>query len=229
MSNSMGPRFVSARRAERLISAAAETVYLIDDDPAVLAALRAVVEAAGLRARTFARAGEFLAEYDGVGPGCVVTDVRLPGISGIELQRTLAERQIGLPVVLITGHADVPTAVRAMADGAVDFLEKPFDQEALVVSVRRALAHGANRRRALERIDAIAAKRRRLTERERDVMDSLVVGRQNKEIAYLLAISPRTVEKYRARVMAKMQATNLCDLVQMALALPEFADALDRR
>jgi two-component system response regulator FixJ len=116
-----------------------------------------------------------------------------------------------------------------MADGAVDFLEKPFDQEALVVSVRRALAHGANRRRALERIDAIAAKRRRLTERERDVMDSLVVGRQNKEIAYLLAISPRTVEKYRARVMAKMQATNLCDLVQMALALPEFADALDRR
>ena len=192
-------------------------VHVIDDDPAVRDSIAFLLETDGLRPRTWESAIAFLASAVRE-PGCVVTDVRMPEMTGLDLVRRLNAEGAADPVIVVTGHADVPLAVEAMKAGVVDFIEKPFDDERLLQAIRTALAeagardrHGAERARAVERLAALSA-------REREVLDGLVAGRPNKIIAFDLGISPRTVEVYRANLMAKTQAGSLSELVRLALA-----------
>lgn len=193
------------------------TVHVIDDDEASRQSLAFLLQAADLDVRTYASAAVFLDLAPKIGWSCVITDVRMPGMSGIELLRRLKEIDVNIPVIVITGHGDVPLAVEAMKIGAIDFLEKPFDDEVLLASVRTALAQrGSELRRHGERAE-IESRLAALSPRERDVLSGLVSGRANKQIAYDLGISPRTVEIYRANLMNKMQAGSLSELVRMAL------------
>lgn len=194
-------------------------VHVVDDDVAVRKSLAFLLASEGLPVRLHESASVFLDGAPSAEAGCIVTDVRMPGIDGIELIRRLKERGVALPVIVMTGHADVPMAVEAMKEGAVDFLEKPFGDEVFLAAVRSALArqernshHGAQVAEIQSRFDA-------LSERERQVLDGLVEGKANKVIAYDLGISPRTVEIYRANVMAKMQAKSLSELVRLALLI----------
>ena len=200
-------------------------VHVIDDDEAARQSLAFLLGAAGIEVQTYKSAIAFLKTAADVKDGCIITDVRMPELSGIDLLRRLRERKLAVPVIVITGHGDVPLAVEAMKIGAVDFLEKPFDDEALLASVRSALdQQDRNSRRQAERAeieDRLAA----LSNRERDVLDGLVAGHANKQIAFDLGISPRTVEIYRANLMTKMQAASLSDLVRMAL-IAGILDAL---
>jgi two-component system, LuxR family, response regulator FixJ len=192
-------------------------VHVIDDDEASRQSLAFLLQAAELEVRTHASATVFLELAPKLGWSCVITDVRMPGMSGIELLRRLKELDINIPVIVITGHGDVPLAVEAMKVGATDFLEKPFDDDVLLSSVRAALAQrDGDRRRHGERAE-IESRLATLSNRERDVLSGLVAGRANKQIAYDLGISPRTVEIYRANLMNKMQAGSLSELVRMAL------------
>jgi two-component system, LuxR family, response regulator FixJ len=196
---------------------AARTIHVVDDDAAIRDSLRMLLEAAGLAVRTYPSAPLFLDAVGGI-LGCVLTDVRMPGMDGLELQRRLNERGLRLPVIVMTGQGDIPVAVRAMKAGAVDFLEKPFSDEALLGAVRRALAEG-ERREALEH-QADEAQRRlaALTAREREVLDLLVDGLSTKAIANELGASPRTIEVHRARVFEKLHARSLPELVRLAIA-----------
>ncbi|MCP5433761.1 MAG: response regulator [Alphaproteobacteria bacterium] len=191
-------------------------VHVIDDDEAMRDSLEFLIASDGLTARSYASAASFLASEQ-IGNGCVVTDVRMPEMSGIELIRAMSERGICLPVIVVTGHGDVAVAVEAMKAGALDFLEKPFEDRALLAAVRAALTSA----RAKEEIDsekAIVQERLALlSARERQVLDGVVAGRANKVIAVDLGISPRTVEVYRANVMSKMQAAGISELVRMML------------
>jgi two-component system, LuxR family, response regulator FixJ len=195
------------------------TVYVVDDDEAVRDSLEILLETSGHRVRTFVSAGAFLEAVSALGPGCVVLDVRMPEMDGLELQEELNRRGVGLPVIVMTGHGDVPIAVRAMKAGALDFLEKPFADEALLHGVRLGLDMS---RRRVGRDGGIAEEAAGrvalLTERERQVLEKLVDGLPNKSIAYDLGISPRTVEIHRARVMEKMRAKSLSELVRLAIA-----------
>jgi two-component system response regulator FixJ len=192
-------------------------VHVIDDDKSARESLTFLLQAAGLTVETYESATVFLVSIATAKPGCVVTDVRMPGLSGLELLHELKRRQIGLPVIVITGHGDVPLAVEAMKSGALDFLEKPFDDEALIDAVNVALRHhGADAKREADR-DEVVERLATLSNRERQVLEGLVAGHANKTIAYDRGISPRTVEIYRANVMAKMHASSLSDLVRMAL------------
>ncbi|MGH1571704.1 response regulator FixJ [Methylobacterium sp. P31] len=191
-------------------------VHVVDDDAAVRRSLAFLLATDGLAVRVHESAVAFLESVAEVS-GCVLTDVRMPDLDGIELLRRLKRRGSPPPVIVMTGHADVPLAVEAMKEGARDFIEKPFDDEVLLFSVRSALAqaeHGASR--AAEK-DAIRTRMAALSERERQVLDGLVVGKANKVIGLDLGISPRTVEIYRANVMSKLQAGSLSELVRMAL------------
>ena len=197
--------------------AADGVVHVIDDDADVRQSLAFLLSSAGLAVRVHDSAVAFLKVLPDIEDGCVVTDVRMPGIDGLELQRRLGELERRLPVIVMTGHGDVPLAVEAMKAGAVDFIEKPFDDEVMLSAIRAALA-----RRTLEssrdaRTLEIQGRIKRLSEREREVLDRLVAGKPNKVIAFELGISPRTVEVYRANVMTKMQADSLSELVRMAL------------
>ena len=192
-------------------------VHVIDDDPAVRDSLSFLLATAGLAVRTFETAGAFINALTTVAPGCIVTDVRMPGMSGIELMSALARRGITLPVIVITGHGDVPLAVEAMKLGAFDFIEKPFDDDTIISSVQAALAKYAMSGRDEGRKAEVVAKLASLSQRERQVLDGLVAGNPNKTIAYDLGISPRTVEVYRANVMNKMGAASLSDLVRMTI------------
>lgn len=192
-------------------------VHLIDDDQAVRDSLAFVLEMNDLPARTYASAEDFLEIAGSLRGGCVVTDIRMPEMSGLDLVKQMKERGIGLPVVVITGHGDVPLAVEAMRAGVIDFLEKPFDDEALVKSIRTALS-------TQTQADQQAAERQRfeqmlltLSAREREVLRGVIAGKMNKVIAYELGISTRTVEVYRANVMSKTQAHGLSELVRIAL------------
>ena len=194
-------------------------VHVIDDDEAVRQSIEFLLRTAGVKARTYESASAFLNTLPTIDPGCIITDVRMPGISGIELLRRLGEMRIKMPVIVITGHGDVPLAVEAMKNGAVDFLEKPFEDELLLGSVRAALNRSQeNATRDAERA-ALQARLSTLTNREREVLEGLVAGKPNKVIAFDLAISPRTVEIYRANVMTKMEAASLSELVRMALVI----------
>jgi two-component system, LuxR family, response regulator FixJ len=192
-------------------------VHVIDDDEALRESLSFLLRSAGIEVKTYSSATTFLASLPDTGLTCVITDVRMPGLSGVELLRRLRELKLEIPVIVITGHGDVPLAVEAMKMGAIDFLEKPFDDEVLLASVRSALKQqdGESKRRT-ERAE-IESKLASLSNRERDVLEGLVAGQANKQIAYDLGISPRTVEIYRANLMSKMKAGSLSELVRMAL------------
>lgn len=195
------------------------TVLIADDDEAVRDSLQVLLEAAGYRVRTFASGSEFLSAARPKGDACLVIDVRMPGLGGLEVQERLQAEGAALPVVVITGHGDVPLAVRAMKAGAADFVEKPFTEAAILGAVERAFEIGRRQPSGGTTADADAKARiGRLSGREREVLDRLVAGKPNKVIAYELSISPRTVEIHRARVMEKTGAKSLSELVVMALA-----------
>jgi two-component system response regulator FixJ len=200
-------------------------VHLIEDDEGVRQGLAFLLTASGFAVRVYESAIAFLDALPSVQPGCVVTDVRMPGIDGLELQRQLNDRGIGLPVIVMTGHGDVPLAVEAMKAGAVDFLEKPFNDEVLLSAIRIAVDRHAQDARRHDEVAAIAEKLACLSARETEVLDGLLAGRPNKVIAYDLKISVRTVEVHRAHLMAKMSASNLSELLRMAfLVRPADAD-----
>ena len=193
-------------------------VYVVDDDEAVRDSLSVLLEACAYQVRTFGLAQEFLDAAPTLPSGCLITDIRMPEMDGLELQRRLSERSLNFPMIVITGHGDVPLAVRAMKEGALDFIEKPFSSQAILDSVAAALSRlqaGAARDPAAI---AAAAKLELLSSREREVLEGLLAGLPNKSIAYDLAISPRTVEIHRARVMDKMGARSLSELIRLALA-----------
>ena len=194
----------------------ATSVVVIDDDEAVLDSLRVLLELEGFSVTTFERAGTFLQDYEGKLPGCLVTDVRMADMDGLELLQALATRGPLPPVIVITGHGEVPMAVQAMKLGARDFLEKPFAPHTLLASIRAALSAAA--RPAATTDPEVGRRVELLTPREREVLEQLVIGRSNKGIARELAISPRTVEIHRARVMEKMRAESRSQLVRMAFA-----------
>ena len=192
-------------------------VHIIDDDDAVRDSLAFLLTSSGIRAETHASATVFLERFAEVGIGCIVTDIRMPDISGIDLLREVKERDPALPVIVITGHGDVPLAVEAMKLGAADFLEKPFDDDALLAAIRSALDRERERAELGTRIAEFRSRFASLSTREREVLEGLVAGHPNKIIAYDLGISPRTVEVYRANVMTKMKASTLSHLVRMVL------------
>ena len=192
-------------------------VHVIDDDEAVREVLAFQLGSAGIDVQTYDSAAGFLKIAPTVQAGCIITDVRMPDFSGIDLLRRLRELKVAAPVIVITAHGDIPLAVEAMRLGAIDFLEKPFDDDVLLASVRSALEKGdRDRTRQAER-SSIQSRLAALSNRERDVLGGLVAGRANKQIAYDLGISARTIENYRANLMIKMQAASLSDLVRMAL------------
>jgi len=200
-------------------------VHVIDDDDAVRDSLKFMLEAARLPVRTYESATAFMAVLRQISGGCVITDVRMPDMSGIELLRQLRARQIRVPVIVITGHGDIPLAVEAMKIGAIDFFEKPFDDEILLAAVRSALNQDQKDTRREADKAAVQSKLATLSNRERQVLDGLVAGNPNKIIAFDLGISPRTVEIYRANVMTKMEAASLSELVRMALIAGVLGDA----
>lgn len=203
-------------------TSATPAIFIVDDDAAVRDSLAALVDSAGLAAESFASGTMFLKAMAPERGGCVLLDVQMPDLSGLEIQARLAASHPGLRVIIVTGHGDVPLAVKAMKAGAFDFIEKPFDGETLLECVRRALAEidlaGSKRERPADAAASGLNGFAQLTPRERDVLQQLIIGNPNKVIAYELGISPRTVEVHRARVMEKMQARNLSHLVRMALA-----------
>ncbi len=199
------------------------TVFVIDDDPAICKSLRRLFESSHLHVRTFGRAREFLAVFDPVEPGCVVLEVRLPGMSGLDLLEHLATHEITIPVIVVTGYADVAMAVRAMKYGAVDFIEKPHNDQVLLDGVQRAIERHAHIRRKHAERTEIALREARLTPRERQVMDLVVAGRANKQVAAEIGCSVKTVEVHRSRVMEKMEADSVATLVRMALTVAHKA------
>ena len=193
------------------------TVHVIDDDDAARDSLAFLLKTAKLAVKTYESARAFLDVATGIKSGCIITDVRMPEIDGIELLRRLKALKVTIPAIVVTGHGDVPLAVQAMKIGALDFLEKPFNDEAMLASVRLALDRQERETgRQAERAE-IESRLAALSNRERDVLEGLVAGRANKQIAFDLGISPRTVEIYRANLMTKMQASSLSNLVRMAL------------
>ena len=195
----------------------AELVHVIDDDPAVRDSLSFLLETASLQTRVYDSAIAFLEALPDVTSGCVVTDVRMPEMTGIELVRRLKAQGFTLPIIMITGHADVPLAVEAMKAGVADFIEKPFNDDILLAAIATALRSGEEGRRGAAEVAEIAGRLTSLSGREREVLDGLVAGHANKVIAFDLGISPRTVEIYRANVMTKMKAASLSELVRMAM------------
>lgn len=192
-------------------------IYVIDDDDAVLQSLEFLLKTAGITARGFESAKAFLDILPQVTSGCVITDVRMPEMTGIDLLRHIKQTGSDLPVIVITGHGDITLAVEAMKIGAADFLEKPFDDDQLIAAVRAALTRDAGVSKRKAELGDITDKLAALSNRERQVLDGLVAGNANKTIAFDLGISPRTVEIYRANVMTKMAANSLSDLVRMAM------------
>lgn len=192
-------------------------IYIVDDDEAIRDSLRWLLEAKGYAVEAYASAEQFLAAYRWDDPGCLVLDVRMSGMSGLELYEKLTALNYCLPVIFVTGHGDVPMAVSAIKKGAVDFIEKPFNDQELVDLIQRCLALDALCRDRAHKSAAITTNMAQLTPREREVMDLVVAGRHNKIIADSLGISIKTVEAHRAKVMEKMGAKSVADLVQMAL------------
>ena len=197
--------------------AAQQVVHIIDDDEALRESLAFLLRSAALEVRSFDSAKAFLNELPDAALGCVISDVRMPDMSGIELLRRLKELKIGVPVIVITGHGDIALAVEAMKIGAADFFEKPFDDDLLVASVRAVLRQREGQTKRGAKRAEIEHRISTLSRREKDVLTGLIEGRANKQIAFDLGISPRTVEIYRANLMNKMQADSLSDLVRMAL------------
>jgi two-component system response regulator FixJ len=195
-----------------------QTVFVVDDDAAVRESLRLSLKLAGYQVQVFDSATAFLAGDALSLQGCLITDIRMPDMDGLTLQEELVKRNSPLPVIIITGHGDIPLTVRAMRAGAIDFLEKPFAREALLGSVKRALDIGGRSAQAAVNAREILDRIALLTPREREVFDLVVAGKQSKVIAYELGASPRTIEVHRGRMMTKLRAQSLQDLVRMAIA-----------
>lgn len=192
------------------------TVFVVDDDYTVRDALGLFLETSGLRVKTYSSAREFLDDYQASQTGCLVLDIRMPGMSGLELQNYLLDNQIGIPIIFLTGHGDVPQSAQAFKAGAVDFIEKPFEEKQLLLCIQEAISRDRQNRKVRTRDQEIIRRFARLTPREKEVMRYVVSGQSNKEIARLLAISHRTIDVHRARIMEKMHAKSLPDLVTMA-------------
>ena len=194
-------------------------VMVVDDDSGVRNAMRILLKSVGIEATLYASAQEFLASYQPAQPGCLVLDIRMPGMSGLELQQQLNLRGAVIPVIFMTGHGDIPMAVEAMQHGAFDFLQKPFRDQDLLDRIQRAVVKDQQLRASLGEHARIRSHLATLTAREREVLDLMARGKQNKAIAQDLGVSPRTVEIHRSRVMEKMQVTSVAELVRMLLDL----------
>ena len=197
------------------------TVYIVDDDPAVQQALRLSFRSVGCRTEVFSSAVQFLSAYHEQMCGCILLDVRMPDMSGLELQEKLNQRHSILPIIFMTGHGDVTMAVTAMQSGALDFIQKPFSDQDVIDRVTQAMSRDARNRSVLQEKNEIRKRLDSLTPREREIMDMVVNGKANKVIAGDLQLSQRTVEIHRARVMEKMLATSLAHLVRMVIAVDE--------
>jgi len=198
------------------------SVYLVDDDPDVRDAIAFLLEAEGLEVKAFGDPRKMLEVVDADARGCLLLDVRMPGMDGLELHQALKKRGVAMPALFISGHGDIPLAVRAVNAGALDFIEKPFDDELLLERIARAFELDARRSASETETAEIRRRLDQLTSRERDVLEGIVDGKLNKQIADALDISVRTVELHRGRVMEKLQATNAADLVRMVLPLRDF-------
>lgn len=194
-------------------------VYVIDDDDAVRESLTWLISSVDLSVEPYVSASEFLDDCGQVLAGCVITDIRMPGLSGLDLQNELNRRGIDIPVIVITGHGDVQTAVRAMKAGAFDFIEKPFNDQLLLDLVNKAVSHSLSSTEEHTQQAELRARQESLTPREQQVLELIAAGEPNKSIAHELGISDKTVEAHRAKVMSKMQANSLADLVKMVMAL----------
>lgn len=199
------------------------TVFVIDDDEAVRNSLRLLLKSLGLAVRTFASAQEFLPTYEPRDPGCLILDIRMPGMSGLELQQQLNIRGATIPVIFISGHGDIPMAVEAMQHGAFDFLQKPFRDQELIDRVQRALERDAAIRTEIQATDQIRQHLASLTPREREILELVTTGKPNKVMAGDLGVSQRTIEIHRARVMEKMHARSLAQLVRMLMDVQRTA------
>jgi len=197
-------------------------VHVVDDDAPMRESVAFLLSSDGIESRTYDSAAALLARCSELEPGCVVTDIRMPGMNGLEMVVELKRLGVVHPVIVLTGHADVSLAVQAMKRGVVDFLEKPFEDEALLRAVRTALSRGGDEAERRKERAEMAERVAQLTAREREVFDAVVAGDSNKAAALKLGISPRTVEIYRANVMTKMRADTLSDLVRMALQLEQL-------
>ncbi len=201
------------------------TIFVVDDDDAMSKSIRWLIESVNLNVKTFSNAKEFLDNYEKNTHGCLILDVRMPGMSGLELQDTLKSSHITIPIIFITGHGDVPMAIKAMKAGAFEFLTKPFNDQTLLESINKAIEFDVSQRVKNEEFEAISKCIERLTPREREVMNLVVEGKLNKVIAADLKISPKTVELHRAKIMEKMEADSLAQLVRVVFTHRERANA----
>lgn len=191
-----------------------QTVFIIDDDTAILKSMTMLLESVGIPAKTFQRCQDFLAYYKPSMPGCVVVDVRMPEMSGLELQQALAQQHVEIPLILISGHGDIPMAVEAMKKGAVDFLEKPFREQTLLDTINKGLLKDVQLRKLHESKTAFEKQCSALTGREREIMTMLIAGKTNKQIAHALAISVKTVDFHRVNILSKMKVDSVLELLR---------------
>jgi two-component system, LuxR family, response regulator FixJ len=195
------------------------TVFVVDDEPAMRDSLQFLIGSVGIAVKCYASAEEFLASYDPRAPGCIVLDVRMPGLSGLELHEKLVEDRFTPPVLMITGHGDVQMAVRAMKVGAMNFIEKPFSDQLLLEHIHHAIDVDAKRRHQFEELEVLESRRATLSPREKEVFDLVAAGKPNKVVAHELGLSQKTIEVHRAHAMKKMKADTFADLVKMAVTL----------
>ncbi len=202
-----------------------QTVYVVEDDEAVRDSLELLLKSDGKPVQTFESATDFLKDYSDKMAGCIVLDIRMPGMDGMELQKKLNDKHSILPIIFVTGHGDVPMAVDAMKEGAVDFIQKPYREEALLEKIEAALSQDLEQRKTLDEKQEIIRRVKSLTPREHEIMDRMIAGQANKVIAIELEISQRTVEIHRSRVMHKMGTHSLAHLVRMVLSVKDLIDA----
>ena len=198
------------------------TVFIVDDDDDVRDALKLLLESVGLKTKVYASAEAYLAGFDSNHAGCLILDIRMRGMSGLSLQKILIKKPLSPPIIIITGHGDVPMAVNAMKNGASDFHEKPFNEQELLESIYRALESDAKQRGIAFQHAEIIAKIKRLTPRERQVLNLIVQGKRNKIMAHELCVTQSTIEAHRSKVMEKMEARSLSDLMQMMFSIRHF-------
>lgn len=201
------------------MSGTVPTVFIVDDDQYVRDALALLMDQVGLKAERYASAQAFLKSYEPDTPGCLIVDVRMPGMSGLDLQKHMTERGIQLPIIIVTGHADVPMAVRAMKLGAVDFIEKPFNDQELLERVQRCIELATKVRRERDQATSLQTRLEQLSKREREVMDMIVAGKYSKVIAAELGISPKTVDVHRSHILEKMGVKSVAELVRIIITL----------